>query len=223
MPIRINLLAEAQELEDQRRRDPVKRVLLAGAALLVLMLIWSSSLMVQAILAKGRVGQLEAELNARTDEYKQILENQKRLGETRQKLAALQNLAANRFLLGNLLDALQHTVVENVQFVQLRLDQAYALTPETKPKTEEGHTVPGKPATVTEKTVLALNARDTSPLSGDAMNKFKDALTSAPYFREGLGQINGFTLTALGAPQSEPNGQTFVTFAIEGRFPEKTR
>ena len=38
MPIRINLLAEMQALEDQRRRDPVKRVFLTGIVLVSMML-----------------------------------------------------------------------------------------------------------------------------------------------------------------------------------------
>ena len=31
MPIRLNLLAEAQEAEEMRRQDPVKRALLVGS------------------------------------------------------------------------------------------------------------------------------------------------------------------------------------------------
>jgi hypothetical protein len=107
MPIRINLLAEAQALEDQRRRDPVKRVILAGAVLLGLILAWSSSLMVKTMIVKGEVSRLENSLNSRTNEYRQILETQKMLGQDTLKLEALHQLATNRFLLGNLLDALK--------------------------------------------------------------------------------------------------------------------
>ena len=39
MPIRLNLLAEAQALEESRRRDPVKRAVWAGV-FLVLALAW---------------------------------------------------------------------------------------------------------------------------------------------------------------------------------------
>ena len=76
MPIRINLLAEAQALEDARRRDPVKRVILAGVFAIVLILVWSSSLMVRTMIGKGELSQLEGSLNSRTNAYRQILENQ---------------------------------------------------------------------------------------------------------------------------------------------------
>ncbi len=223
MPIRINLLAEAHQLEEQRRRDPVKRALLSGGALIIGVLIWSSSLMVESLIAKGRVGQLESELSARKDQYRQILESQKHLEEIRHRLSCLHVLATNRFLVGNLLDTLQHTTVENVQLVQLKLDHTCTFTPETKAKSEGGRTLPGKPATITEKIVLALNARDTSPNAGDSINKLNRTLSAAPYFQRCLGGTNGFTLTALGTPQSDPGGRSFVTFAMEARIPEITR
>ena len=222
MPIRINLLAEAQALEDQRRRDPVKRVILAGAVLLGLILAWSSSLMVKTMIVKGEVSRLENSLNSRTNEYRQILETQKMLGQDTLKLEALHQLATNRFLLGNLLDALQKATVDNVQLLRLKVDQQYVATEETKPK-EENSRAPVKPATATEKIVLTLNAKDTSPIPGDAVNKFREALSSAPYFQNALGKTGGFHLTTLGAPQSDPDGRQCVLFTLEARFPEITR
>jgi hypothetical protein len=216
MPIHINLLAEAQALEDQRRRDPVKRVVLGGVVVLLLILAWSSSLMVKTIIAKGDLSLLEGNLNSRTNEYRQILDNQRKLGEGKQKLEALQRLATNRFLIGNLLNALQKNTVDNVQLVRLKVDQAYILTEETKTKNP-------KPATATERIVVTLNARDNSSVPGDAVNKYQEALSGAPYFQAALGTAGGFRLATLGAPQTDPEGKSFVLFTLEGRFPEKTR
>ena len=216
MPIHINLLAEAQALEDQRRRDPVKRVILGGAVVLVLILAWCSSLMVKTMIAKGDLNRLEGNLNSRTNEYRQILDNQRKLGESKQKLEALQRLATNRFLIGNLLTVLQKNTLDNVQLVRLKIDQAYVLTEETKTKNP-------KPASATERIVLTLNARDNSPVPGDAVNKYQEALSSAPYFQAALGNASGFRLTTLGAPQTDPEGKPFVQFTLEARFPEKTR
>jgi len=42
MPIRLNLLAEAQAAEEARRRDPVKRAIWIGALLVSVVLVWSS-------------------------------------------------------------------------------------------------------------------------------------------------------------------------------------
>src|SRR5689334_12727124 len=102
MPIRINLLAEAQELEELRRRDPVKRVILGGVVLILLMLAYSSSLVVKTMVIKGDVNRLEGNLNSLTNEYRQILQSKSTLIENKQKLEALDRLAANRYLIGNL-------------------------------------------------------------------------------------------------------------------------
>ncbi len=213
MPIQINLLAEAQALEEQRRRDPVKRVILAGVVAVVLLLVWSSSLMVQTIFAKGNLNNLDGNLSARTNEYRQILESQRKLVEVKQKLEALHRLATTRFLMGNLFDALQKNTADNVQLVRMRVDQSYIVTDDSNP---------AKPSTATERMVLILNAKDTSP-AGDAYNKFQDALSSAPYFQGVLGRGAGFRLATLGAPQTDPEGKQFVFFTLEARFPDKTR
>jgi hypothetical protein len=221
MPIQINLLAEAQALEEQRRRDPVKRVIFAGVVIVALILAWSSSLMVKTMYANGEVNRLEGNLNSCTNEYRQILENQRKLGENKQKLEALRRLAVNRFLSGNLLNALQKMRTDNVQLVRLKIDQVYTLTQETKPAEAAGG-APGKPAAATETIVLTLNAKDTSP-TGDAYNKFQEALSSAPYFQGALGNSSGFRLATLGAPQTDPDGKPFVLFTLNAHFPEKTR
>jgi hypothetical protein len=220
MAIRINLLAEAQELEEQRRRDPVKRVLLGGGVLVGLILVWSSLLMGKTVMVKGDMNRLDGNLNSRTNEYRLILDNQKRLGEYTQKLQALHQLATNRFLMGTFLDALQKATIDNVQLLHLKIDQSYSVTEEPKPVTAGP---PPKPATSTEKILLILNAKDFSPAPGDGVSKFQEALSSAPFFQNALGKSGGFRLTTLGAPQSDPDGKAFVLFTLEARLPEKTR
>jgi hypothetical protein len=177
--------------------------------------------MVKTMYANGEVNRLEGNLNSCTNEYRQILENQRKLGENKQKLEALRRLAVNRFLSGNLLNALQKMRTDNVQLVRLKIDQVYTLTQETKPAEAAGG-APGKPAAATETIVLTLNAKDTSP-TGDAYNKFQEALSSAPYFQGALGNSSGFRLATLGAPQTDPDGKPFVLFTLNAHFPEKTR
>lgn len=41
MPIRLNLLAEAQAMEEMRRRDPVKRAIWVGSLLVAVALAWA--------------------------------------------------------------------------------------------------------------------------------------------------------------------------------------
>ena len=134
----------------------------------------------------------------------------------------MDQLATNRFLVGNLLNALQKVTDDNVQLVRLKLDQTYTLTEQPKPTTPDEH-VPSKPATATEKTVLTLNAKDIGNPPGDAPGRFQEALSAAPYFQEALGKTNGFRLASYGAPQTDPDGKSFVLFILEAHFPEKTR
>ena len=229
MPIRINLLAETQALEEQRRRDPVKRVILAGVVLLAMMLAWSSSLMVKTMVVKSEQSRMESELNSRTNDYRQVLENKRKLAENYQKLEALHRLATNRFLVGNFLDAFQQATVDGVQLVHLKLDLNYTLTEEAKAaKKEDGEegaapTTAAKPAIATEKISFALNAKDLSSTPGDAVNRFRDSLATAAYFKQQLGEQNGIRLKSLSASQTDLDGKPFILFALEANLPEKKR
>ena len=73
MPIRINLLAEAQALEDMRRRDPVKRAIWVSVFVVCLMLAWWSSLWAKGMWARGELNHLEAQLASRTNDFQQGL------------------------------------------------------------------------------------------------------------------------------------------------------
>src|SRR5215831_16244848 len=107
MPIRINLLAEAQALEDLRRRDPVKRAIWGGGALVSLLLIYCIWLQVGAMRVKAEVNGLQARITDKDKDYKRVLEDQVKLADVNRKLAKLTQLSTNRFLNGSVLDALQ--------------------------------------------------------------------------------------------------------------------
>src|SRR3982751_2071672 len=107
MAIRLNFLAEAQAAEDARRRDPVKRAIWVAALLISLMLVWSSSVQLKAIMANSEVSHLERQMNSHTNEYRQVLEDQRRIEEIKNKHAALQQLTSSRYLQGSFLNALQ--------------------------------------------------------------------------------------------------------------------
>lgn len=223
MPIRINLLAEAQALEDLRRRDPVKRAIWVGVALVVLMLAWSSELYLKSLIARGELGRVAGQLNTRTNEFQQVLNNQRKLAESNRKLTLLQEMATNRMLHGTLLNALQQTTLDDVQLMRLKTDETYVYNEEIKTKTNSNdHVVPGKPASVTEKITVTLEAKDSAANPGDQVNKFKQAIHQSPYFQSVLGQSNEVRLTNLSPPQTL-EGKPFVLFTLECRFPEKTR
>ena len=224
MPIRINLLAESQALEEMRRRDPVKRAIWVGSLVGVLMLFWSSSLAVKAMFAKGELNKIQAQYNSKTNEFQSVQENQKKLDDVNKKLEALRQLTVNRLLNASILNALQRTTIEEVQLVRLKTEHVYNFTEETKPKTNANRTIPGKPATVNEKITLTLEAKDSGPNPGDQVNKFQEAIADCSYFQGVLGKTNVVRLTNIGTPQPGTEGaKPFVLFTLECRYPEKTR
>ncbi len=225
MPIRLNLLAEAQAAEEMRRRDPVKRALWLAGLIIAVMLAWSGFLKFRTALAKSEVARIETQLATRTNEFRLILDNQKKSAEITFKLQLLRQLAANRFLNGSLLNALQQTTVEDVQLTRLKVDQLYTTIEGTKTRTNEHNVVvKGKPPMTMEKIVLNLEGMDSSASAGDQVNRLKSVLTSNTYFRDTLARTNPVSLKSLSSPQSTPtSGKSYVTFNLECRYPEKTR
>jgi TolA-binding protein len=224
MAIRINLLAESQALEELRRRDPVKRAIWVGVLLVVLVLLWSSSIQVKAMLAKGELGRLEVEIGAKSNAYYLVQQNEQKLREVQQKLGNLRQLATNRFLNGTVLNALQQAAVEDVQLMRFRAEQSYMFTEAVKAKTNADERVTAaRPATVTEKIVITLDARDGGANPGDQIDKFQKSLEQSTYFQAALSKTNGVRLINYLPPQAGPDGKPFVLFSLECRYPEKTR
>lgn len=223
MPIRLNLLAEAQAAEDLRRRDPVKRAMWIGAFLVALMLGWSVYVFVISLVAEKELNQAKARVTERNGEYQAVIDDQRKLGEVRKNLNALRQLATNRFLAGNLMNALQQTVIDDVALVRLKTDQLFLLNEETKPRTNGDRVLPGKPATVTERIVITLDAKDYSANPGDEVTKYKDVVANASYFQALLGKTNEVRMFNLSQPTHPPDGPAYVSFTLECRLPERTR
>jgi hypothetical protein len=225
MPIRINILAEQQALEEMRRKDPVKRAIWVGVLLAVLVLGWGLYLFGQSILKTNELSSLESALNTKTNEYKLILSNKKQLDDINFKLNDLDRLATNRFLMGNLLNALQQGTMDNVQVVRIKLDENYVVTEPvkaSKPKDGEKAT-PAKPGKSTEKILLTIDAKDSSPDPGSAISRYQDKLSALPFFSSTWSKPLEFKLTHRGAPLGDISGRMAVLFTLECNFPETTR
>jgi len=223
MAIHINLLAESQALEEMRRRDPVKRAIWVGAIVGALVLAWSGYLQAKAMVMRGEVTRLEAQTKARETAYKQIREHEKKLEEANNKLMSLQRLATNRFLNGTVLDALQHTTVDDVQLMHLKIANDYESIAEIKAKTNATtlQVTPAKPPKVTEKIIVTLDGKDNS---GDQqVIKFKEAIGDCSYFQSVLGKTNEVRVTTIQPPQTGTDGKNFRLFTLECKYPERTR
>ena len=224
MPIRLNLLAEAQAQEEQRRRDPAKRAIWVGGLVVVAVLVWSSSLQLRVMLAKGELTSIEGQLNSHTKDYEKAVQSIQKLNDIRHKHTALQQLTANRFLHGTALNALQHTALEEVELRRFKTEQSYAFVAETKAITNESsQIIPGKPASVVEKIVITLDARDVSSNPGDLVSKFNQSVAESSYFQNLLTKSNEVRLLSLSPPgPGDIPGKLVVAFTLECRLPEKT-
>jgi hypothetical protein len=223
MPIRINLLAETQAAEELRRRDPIKRVIFYGALAVALMVVWSSSIKLKAMLANKEVSDRQTEIGARTNEFSRVQLDQRKLTAITDNLEALKKMTECRFLQGNLLNALQQVNVEGVRLTKIKVDQNYAYTPAARPQKSGDRTIPGRPDSVRERTVVTLEARDYSVNPGDQVKKFKQAIADIPYFKSVLNKTNGVQLMYTSGPQVNVDGKPYVLFTLECHFPEVTR
>jgi hypothetical protein len=222
------LLSEAQLAEEMRRKDPVKRAIWVGAFLVSVMLAWSSTLQFKTMVAANEATRLEAQMNSNSNSYKVVLDDLKRKDELQGKVLALCQMSSNRFLQGNLLNALQQTNADDVQLLHLKLDQTYAVVEATKPRTNENNRIiPGKPGTATERIILMLDGFDASANPGDQVTTYKRAVANHPYFRSLLGRTNDVNLKNLSPPELMPIagtvGKPCVLFTLECRMQEKTR
>jgi hypothetical protein len=222
MPIRINLLAEAKTAEELRRHDPVKRVIIFGALAVAVTLVWSSSLQLETMLAKKAVSDKQTEIGARTNEFQHVLTEQKKIAAAKEKLLALKTMTNSRFLEGDLLNALQQVTVGGVRLTRLKADQDYFYVAGTPSQTTKSGVITGRPAAVTEKIVVWLEARDSGANPGDQVNKFKEAVANQSYFKTMLNKTNGVQLVNLSAPEVV-EGKPCVLFTLKCNFPEYTR
>jgi hypothetical protein len=226
MPIRINLLAEAQAAEELRRKDPVKRGAVLAVLLVLLELCWSSTRQVKIMAAKGELNSLETKWQAIEKNYQKAVDDHRKELEAEEKLAALQQYTTNRLLWGTTLNAFQQTLmgVDQIQVVRLKTEQSYVLNEEAKKPSETSKPGAKAVAASTEKVNLTIEALDFSPQPGGQVNKFKEAITTVPYFHQILQKTNGVLLTSLSAPQLGPAGRTpYVLFTLQCFLPEKVR
>ena len=135
------------------------------------------------------------------------------------KVSALQSSATNRFLWATPLNALQFTIVPNVQLVRLRTEQAFTVTEASKPSTTPGAKV--TPASTKEKVVLKLDAKDFSAVAGDQISQFLEALNTEPTFQSN--QVKA-ELTGRAPPGTDAGSATaFVLFTVDCQHAERTR
>jgi hypothetical protein len=225
MPLRINLLAEIQDAEDRRRRDPAKRAVW-GAGLLVLgVVFWCAQKQTQLMLAKSELARMSATWTAEEKNFQQVNEMLRATGDVEGRLVALVRASTNRFLWGSALHQLQLSLPDDIHFTRLRGDQSFVVTAAEPPKKNGSKMVPGRRASSTESLKIVIDGKDYAPIESQNYNAFKLALTTNSLFAAPLREAGGFKLSNLSQPVGDPakGGKTFVAFSMEARFPETVR
>jgi hypothetical protein len=128
MPIRINLLAEQIAAEEMRRKDPIKRALIIGAALTVLMLIWIGLAQLKVNSARAEMSDLEYQISKLEDRYKAVRLNEAAMAEANRRIVSLERYSTNRIFWGTLLDAVQNVAVSRIRLTEIRGDYKYVVT-----------------------------------------------------------------------------------------------
>ena len=224
MPIRINLLAEAQASDEARRRDPVKRAIWICGLLIVAMLAWSGFLFLKVRAAQQEALAQESRWKQNEAEFKLITDSQKQLVEAGRKLDSLVRFSTNRFLWAPVLNGLQQAIVpvsNEIQLEQLKGNQTYEVVTETSPKDKKVKTTSS-----IERVTLVLRSRDFGNPNEANYNKFKSALNGQAYLKTLLPKSEGVRLFgALAGPQVDPTNpsKTYYQFALECRFVETRR
>jgi hypothetical protein len=227
MPIRINLLAEAQAAEEARLHDPVKRGVWVGGFLIFLVGLYIFKLWVDVLISGNAFKQLEVRwsgVNGLSAKAGSVTNNQSRIILIDRRLAELDRLSTNRFYWGTFLNVLQQTVVDDVQLTSLRGTQEYSVTNAIPAKTADGQTTPRVPASSVERITITVEGKDWN-YGQQTYDKYRQALSTHEYFSR-LSGGRGFRLgNTLGSPLPDPlnPSRSFLMFTLECRFQEVAR
>jgi hypothetical protein len=227
MPIRINLLAEAQAAEDSRRRDPVKRAVWIGGFVVCLALLWCGKLQMDIWREGMSRTRMEKDWAISEPKYKVLVQVKEKADRLNNFLNNLDRYSTNRFLWANALNAVQRSMVDDIQVTHIRGEQAYDITyPENVTNlTATSQTVTRKPGTSTERVRVLVDARDFRNQE-QQWTKFKEALSNNEFFKRHLKKGDGFVLEGTqSAPLRDPVDPTreYVTFSLVSKLPEVKR
>jgi hypothetical protein len=125
MPIRINLLAEQQAAEEARRKDPVKRALIIGGALVVLILVWTLSTFMQVKARRAELANLDTAFKQLDERARGVRTVQSEVGDFERRIASLDRYSTNRILWASMLDALQKPNFSQIRMKSIVANEKY--------------------------------------------------------------------------------------------------
>jgi len=217
-------MAEAQALEEARRRNPVKLGIWVAGFVVALVGLWIAKVQMDIFFAKNRLNVLNAQWKADEAKYANITNQEARIIAVNGKIAALDHLHTNRFLWGSVLNALQQTVVDQVQVAHFWGLQTFEReAPKTIGAGATLKTIPG--SANFEKIKLSIAGKDYSP-SADGYKNYEDALNHQDYLAKKIGGREGFTIE--GAPgqkvqESPSSSREYRVFTLTNQLPDIRR
>ena len=199
MPIRINLLAEQQAAEEARRKDPVKRAIWIGSALVFLTLVWTILLYMEVKAKRSGLANL-TESFKQVDESARVVRNtQSEVGDVERRITSLERYSTNRVLWATALDAFQKVTMEQIKFRSLETRQRYLTNAATNFFTTN-LSVPFTPPPSKWK-FWASSTKDTSP-QVLASNLFRSFTNAPPFSANRLPYTVKMTVTATNRTQN---------------------
>lgn len=223
MPIRINLLAEHFEIEEQKRRDPVKRAVMAGAFLVLCVCGYAASVYLHASTKEKLLAARQTEYRALESKYKQAMANNQLRSEIQAKLDMIESLAAERFIWAPTLNALQHALINGIQVTKIATEQKSQVVDSIKDTVDSrGNRKAGKKGGAFEEMTLNIEGKDFDKAGQNNHLTFQKKLADLPFFKTNL-VADGIRLTKQDPPTVDPETQkTFAIFGFACSFPKRT-
>lgn len=125
MPIRINLLAEQQAAEEARRKDPVKRAIWIGSALVFATIVWAMMEHMELRAKRSEYVNVEGQFKRLDEGARRVRDTLAEAGELEDRIRALEKYSTNRILWASALDAFQKSSMEQIRFKAIDTNQRY--------------------------------------------------------------------------------------------------
>jgi type IV pilus assembly protein PilM len=219
----INLLAEQVEAAEWRRRDPVRRaVWLAGTAV-VAMGLWGGWLIWQTREAEAMARAANEQIRVLQESPGQPLLDSRMASDLEQRTAALAVHGIQRFLVADVLNALQFIRVPQIQLYRLQIDRIVTRSEAPRRRARRGEVAeePEEKTKVKEHFVVRLQGKN----YGDErqIKLLFDALEGNEQLRNWLDRNHRPRLTEIMDRQVDPSNPQlgFARFGIEFKFKER--
>jgi len=170
------------------------------AVVISAVLVWSASLQMKLMSDNAKSSQLANSLGSKTNEYTQILGNERKLVDAKNKLKRC-TPGLGAFPAGGTADALQHSTMEGIQITRVRLDQNFRRDAGGQVENGGRRADPGKAGASVERITLSSRPRTATPIRERSHDQFKEVIARNPFFQGRNITTNSILLREISSPQ----------------------